>query len=212
MRCSQCQGIEEHFDPKVAEGDLERYRHKGPSNTTRRLINGIVGLGIENATLLDIGGGIGAIQLELLKRGLGEAIGAEASSAYAEFARQAATDAGLVDKTRQITGDFVELAPEIPQVDIVTLDRVICCYHDWDQLVRLSTAKARRVYAAAYPRDGWWVRALLWFENVIHRARGTSFRTYAHPVGRIHELINDAGFEAVSVEKTLVWRVEIYRR
>jgi hypothetical protein len=82
MDCCQTEGIEELMDEKVAARDLKRYRRKGPSRTTRMLMNNLEQQGISNTKLLDIGGGVGAIQHGLLKAGVAFAISVDASSAY----------------------------------------------------------------------------------------------------------------------------------
>ncbi len=45
-------------------------------------------------------------------------------------------------------GDFVEVAGSIQPADIVTLDRVICCYPDVERLVGLSSQRATRLAAS----------------------------------------------------------------
>jgi hypothetical protein len=68
MTCSQCQGIEDLFSEEYVAGELKRYRRRGPDKTTRILIEALKKDGVEGETLLDIGGGLGAIQHELLAR------------------------------------------------------------------------------------------------------------------------------------------------
>ena len=85
--------------------------------------------------MLDIGGGIGAIQLELLAAGASRAQAVDASEAYVETARAEAERRGYGDQTTARVGDFVELAPSIEPADVVTLDRVVCCYPDVDALL-----------------------------------------------------------------------------
>ncbi len=58
------------YDEERASSQLRSYRRKGPIPSTRALIMVLVAEGVEGATLLDIGGGIGAIQHELLDAGL----------------------------------------------------------------------------------------------------------------------------------------------
>ena len=110
------------------------------------------------ATLLDIGGGVGVAQLDLLSAGLRSATDVDASSAYLDVAREEAQRRGYSERVSYRHGDLVALAPEIEPADIVTLDRVICCYHDMPALVRASAAKARRLYGLVYPHDAWWTR------------------------------------------------------
>ena len=97
--------------------------------------------GIEGSTILDIGGGIGVIDQELLKAGAGHATMVDVSHAYLDVAREEARDADLLDRIDFHHGDFVGRAAETEPADIVTLDRVVCCYHDADALVGLSSAR-----------------------------------------------------------------------
>src|SRR3972149_5948454 len=69
MSCAQCQGIERMFDRRAAERELRQYRAAGPGGTTRLLIDALKAEGVAGLTLLDIGGGGGAIQHELLRAG-----------------------------------------------------------------------------------------------------------------------------------------------
>ena len=82
MDCCQCDGIEKTFDKKTAAKDLSSYRRKGPDRSTVMLINALKQQGIQDLTLLDVGGGVGAIHHELLRSGVTTAIGVDASSAY----------------------------------------------------------------------------------------------------------------------------------
>ena len=60
MNCAHCQGVEKQFDKGVAERALREYRSHGPGKTTRLLIEALKAAGIEDLTLLDIGGGFPA--------------------------------------------------------------------------------------------------------------------------------------------------------
>ena len=116
------------------------------------LLDAIRAEGVDGASLLDVGGGVGVVQHELLAAGVSSAVSVDASSAYLAVAKEEAERRGHADRLEQHHGNFVDVAPQIGQADIVTLDKVICCYHDVEQLVRLSSAKAKRVYAVVYPR------------------------------------------------------------
>ncbi|UCC73007.1 MAG: methyltransferase domain-containing protein [Gemmatimonadota bacterium] len=82
---------------------------------------------MEGATLLDIGGGVGVIQHELLDAGARGATGVEAVPRYLAAARGEAERRGHAERVDLVLGDFVELAGAIEPADMVTLDRVICC-------------------------------------------------------------------------------------
>jgi 2-polyprenyl-3-methyl-5-hydroxy-6-metoxy-1,4-benzoquinol methylase len=122
-----CQGVDETFGERTARRDLRRYRKRGPSRPTRMLLEAIRGEGIERASVLEIGGGIGAIHQELLNAGAGHATSVEASAAYLLVARDEAARPGTTDCVSYHGGDFVALADAIEPADVVTLERVICC-------------------------------------------------------------------------------------
>ena len=90
MTSCQCQGIENQFNSREAAKKLGDYHKNGPAGTTRLLIEALKEAGVEGRTLLDIGGGIGAIQTELLKAGAQSAVSVDASTAYIEAAQQEA--------------------------------------------------------------------------------------------------------------------------
>lgn len=212
MDCCQVAGIEEVMDADMAEGDLKRYRKNGPDRTTQILLNALHEQGVEGYDLLDIGGGVGAIQHELLGSGVTQAVSVDASAAYLQAAREEAEQRGHADRIRQHHGDFVQVAGGLETADIVTLDRVICCYDDVEELVKRSAALATKLYAVVYPRDHWVVVALTWLENLYRRISGTQFRAFAHPEATVEGLIRGSGLERCFSERTFLWNVHAYRR
>src|SRR3990172_12928240 len=158
MSCAQWQGIERMSDRRAAERELRQYRAAGPGGTTRLLIDALKAEGVAGLTLLDIGGGVGAIQHELLRAGVRSATAVDASSAYLDAAQAEAARLGHADQVVYHHGDFVEMVPRIEPHDIVTLDRVICCYHALEALVGLSALRPRPLYPLLFPRDTWWIR------------------------------------------------------
>ena len=97
----------------MAEDDLRDYLRQGPDRTTRELVARSGPRASTGASVLDIGGGIGAIEFELLALGAARVISVDASSAYVETARREAVRRGLADRIEHRRGDFVELAPEV---------------------------------------------------------------------------------------------------
>jgi 2-polyprenyl-3-methyl-5-hydroxy-6-metoxy-1,4-benzoquinol methylase len=212
MNCCQCQGIEELFNEKAAAKELIKYRAKGSDKTTRMLIDAIKAEDVKGRSLLDIGGGVGAIQHSLLSAGAEQALDVDASSAYIQVAQQEAERRGMAERVRFLHGDFVKLASQIPPADIVTLDRVICCYPDMDLLVKRSVQRARRLYGLVYPRDTWWVKFGLVVLNFIFWLQKSPFRTFQHPVQAVEAIIGGNGFKPVYQRKTLFWNVFLYAR
>jgi len=92
------------------------------------------------------------------------------------------------------------------------LDRVVCCYDDVEALVSLSAAKARKLYALVYPRSEWWVKAVLFFENLGYRLRRSPFRAFVHPTELVDRLVRTAGLQVVYHNSTFSWQVVIYQR
>jgi len=212
MASCQCQGIEREFSEAYAVRELSSYRRKGASRTTRMLTEALKAEHLEGETLLDIGGGLGAIPHILLAAGMQSATCVEASSAYAAAARREAGRRGLAERVEQLQGDFVELAPRVGQHEVVTLDRVICCYDDLDSLVGLSGSKARRLYGLVFPRETWWMGLGMWLLNATMRVRRSSYRSYLHSTERLEALLTGMGFTRRFAEHTALWQVRVYRR
>ncbi len=212
MDCCQAAGIEEVMDASMAEGDLERYRKNGPDKSTRMLLEALTSEGVDGLTLLDIGGGVGVLQHELIRAGVGHVTSVDASSAYLEAAAAEAERQGHADRIRSFHADFVQIAGELTAADIVTLDRVICCYDDLPALVGGSVPLASRYYGVIYPRDHWWLKAFNWLENLYFRIRKSQFRGFVYPVEEVESLIAAHGLEPISNSKTLLWVVQVYRR
>jgi hypothetical protein len=212
MTCPHCRGADKVFDQGTAERDLKAYRAHGPGTTTRLLIAALTAAGVADRTLLDIGGGVGAIQHELLKDGARSAIAIDASSAYLHAARQEADRQGYSDRIAYYQGDFVALAPQLPQADIVTLEKVICCYPDMRALVGLSSARAGKLYGVVFPRDTWWMRLGGRFVNFFLRLQRNAFRFFVHPTEAIEAVVRANGLERRYYRKTLFWQVIVYTR
>jgi SAM-dependent methyltransferase len=212
MPSCQCQGIEIQFDQREAANKLADYRKKGPSPSTRLLIAALLEAGVRDRTLLDIGGGIGAIQVELLKAGAMAAVSVDASSAYLAAAQQEARRQGLSERVEYHQGDFVELADATPPADIVTLDRVICCYSDMPALVGRSADHARQLYALVYPCDAAWVSLGLRLVNLFQRLKSSPFRVFAHPTPAIEAILKERGLRRRYHRLAGLWQIAVYTR
>ena len=207
-----CRALDSLFDGRMVRLDLRTYRSSGPSGTTRRLVEAIRAQGVDGATLLDIGGGVGAIQHELLAAGVASATSIDASRAYLAAAREEAERRGTADRLVQRHGDFVALAPELAPADVVTLERVVCCYPDVDALVTASAALAVRLYGLVYPRPAWWTQLGGAAINLAMRIRRSGFRFFVHPEDRVDALARAQGLTPLRVHRGLLWTVAIYRR
>jgi magnesium-protoporphyrin O-methyltransferase len=176
------------------------------------LLDVLKSAGVEGKTLLDIGGGIGAIQHELVAAGADRVVSIEAASAYIDLAQTEAQRRGYADRARYRLGDFVDLAPELEPADVVTLDRVICCYHDAQNLVRLSARHARKLYGLVFPPDTWWVKLYVRLSNIYFRLRRNPFRLFVHPTEAVDALVRGEGLRQRFFRRVGVWQVLIYER
>src|SRR6266508_1653682 len=158
MDACGCDDFVSIFDAAEAERDRERYHRHGPDRTTRLLLDLIRPYAGRGSTVLDVGGGIGVIDLELLRAGAGHAVLVDASPAFLTVARQLARERNSLDRIEFVGGDFVRLAAEIDVADVVTLDRVVCCYPDLEGLLGPSAHRARGGLGLVLPRDRWIIR------------------------------------------------------
>ena len=209
--CGCDQGFE-IFDESTAKADVARYRRQGPDTTTRMLLDMIRERGVEGAAVLDVGGGIGVIDHELLRAGAGRAVLVDASPPALRAARDEARRRGSLDRIEFVDGDFVANATSIDRADVVTLDRVICCYPDVEALVRLSADRARSLYGLVLPRDRRFLRLGTRLLNTWFRLRGFHYRSFAHANGHVDALVRDAGLQPRREAHTFVWRVVLYER
>jgi SAM-dependent methyltransferase len=200
------------FGEATARRELRTYRRSGPARTTRWLLEGLRGGGVDGLTVLDIGAGVGAVHLDLLKHGAASAIDVDGSPAYVTVARDEAARQGLVDKVSYTVGDFVALAPIVAPADLVALDRVVCCYPDMEALVRQSVARARLRYGLVYPRDTWWIRTGGSALNLLARVARQRVRAYVHRTAEVESLVRGAGFEPRFRRTDLFWQVAVYER
>ena len=210
MDCCQCQGIESMFDKKSAKRDLKRYLKKGPSTTTKILLNAVNKIGVQGMTFLDIGGGIGAIQYALIKWGALNGVSIEASSAYIDSIKEETGKNNLTEKVVFKHGDFTTIASDLNSADIVTLDKVICCYDDMNRLVDLSSKLARKIYAVVYPRDNWWIKLFLPIINFYPKIKGSSFRLFIHPTNKVEDIIIKNGLKRIYNTTRLFWQVAVF--
>jgi SAM-dependent methyltransferase len=201
---------ERHFTSEKVSKELRRYREKGPGPTTRLLRDGLAAAGLTTGTLLDVGAGLGVLTLELLDLGMSRAVVVEASSAYLSAASEEAARRGRSASIQFVHGDFLTVTNQLPPSTVVALDRVVCCYPFYESLLEQALRHAERGFALSYPRDRWYVRIGVWFENAMRKRRGNPFRTFVHPVARMQQVIEQNGFELVNHHHTVAWSADVF--
>jgi magnesium-protoporphyrin O-methyltransferase len=162
--------------------------------------------------LLDIGGGIGAIHHELLEDVASTATHVDASSAYLKEAKEEAARRGHTGRVTFIHADFTDVESNLPPADVVTLDRVVCCYPDFRRLLQAAASHGRRGLALTYPREAWYLRLALPIMNFFQKLRKDPFRVFLHPISEMDSLLRKEGFERVYLHRLFVWEMALYKR
>jgi hypothetical protein len=201
------------YDEKRAASGLHRYREKGPIPSTRALIEALKAEGVEGATLLDIGGGIGAIQHELLDAGAARATSVDASAPYLDAGRAESGRRGHDGRVTYLLADFVDVADSVPPAQIVTLDRVINVYPEWERLAGLAAVRAQRLFGLVYPRDTRMVRLVVFAMNLMLRVQRKPVRAAIRPSDAIERIASENGLAPhVSQDVGPAWHVAVFRR
>lgn len=193
---------------------LHRLRHRlfGFERTQRQILEGLRAAGIAGSELLDIGCGAGHLHRALLRDGATRAMGVDLSEGMLAIARVQAEAEGLADRTGYRQGDFTLLADQLPDADVTILDKVICCYPDWERLVGRSLEKTRRVYALTIPRE--WLLTRLGLGAVrwgLNRT-GCCYQPFIHDPVQIEMHVRASGFRRVYEATTLFWLTQVHAR
>ena len=204
-----CCGANQFFDTKTAKKQYKNYLKKGPSKVTRKLIAQLGNMNT-GGSLLDVGGGIGAIQWWFLDRGGKQSFGVDASSGYTALAQEHATKNQLEESAHFIVGDFTTKADLLPQVGHLTLDKVICCYPDYQAILNLACTKSNKTVTLSYPMDGIIADFFRGFMVLGMKLRGNPFKPYIHRVASVRELMIKNGFELKAKELSFPWHIETY--
>jgi magnesium-protoporphyrin O-methyltransferase len=212
MPCNCCEITDHTFGEDSARADIRSYRKRGPAEQTKLILQAIRSLNVRNAELLDIGGGVGTIHHELLEDVAKRATHVDASSAYLKEARAEAARRGHSEQVHFVHADFTEVASDLPQSDIVTLDRVVCCYPDFRGLLKAAAEHSRGALAMTYPRETWYTRIGFKIINFFQQLGRDPFRVFLHPVAEMDSLLQREGFERVSLRRLFVWEMALYQR
>jgi len=212
MPCNCCEITDNTFGEDDAKADIKYYRKHGPADQTKLILEAVRSLEIKEAELLDIGGGIGVIHHELLNDVAQGATHVDASSAYLKEAKEEAARRGHDVRVQFVHADFTDIAADLPKADIVTLDRVVCCYPDFQGLLKAAADHSRRALAITYPRETWYMRFGLGVLNFFQRLRRDPFRVFLHPIAGMDSLLKAEGFERVTLRRLFVWEMALYQR
>ena len=210
--CCTPKGYSQIFSERSARAQARSYRRKGPDDTSRRIVELLKGQGVEGKTLLEVGGGIGAIQLELLKLGLARAVSIELTPTYEESAGALLREAGVESRVERRVMDFVDAGAEIEAADIVVMNRVICCYPDLPRLAGAAAEHAKGLLVMSFPKERWWTRIIAWMTNFGMAATRREFRFFLHPMRQIEAVTREHGLKPAISQPGLFWQITAMQR
>jgi magnesium-protoporphyrin O-methyltransferase len=210
--CCEPRGYDQAFDPGRARRSAGRYRSRGLSRTARRIVELVAEQGIEGATVLEIGGGIGDLHVELLERGAARATNLELSPAYEEEALRLLAERGLAGRVERRQHDIAVDPDAVEPADVVILNRVVCCYPDYRRLLSAAADHARRQLVFSHPPRNLLSRGLLGGENLSNRIMRCDFRAFAHPPEAMLAVLAEHGLRPTTPTVGRVWQVEAVAR
>jgi hypothetical protein len=209
--CCNPSGYRQFFNQKEARKSLRNYERKGIDGMTRAMVDYMISRGMEGRSVIEAGGGIGAVQIELLKAGAARTVNVELSGGYENAAMELLEREGLSDRVQREFGDFTELADRF-EADDVVMNRVICCYPFMERLIDAALSSSRRFVGATFPRDHLASRVMVGVGNTFCRIRGVEFRSYIHPPDEILATAERGGFEVVFRDRDLIWNAVVFER
>ena len=203
---------ERFFTKSLASRLAARYRKRGLDETARQMLDFLRGRGISGATIVEIGGGLGEIQIELLRAGASHATNLEISATYEDDARALALEAGVAERIERRLHDIAEEPAAVRPADVVILHRVVCCYHDYRRLLASAADHAQRVLVFSYPPHNMAARAFYVCFNLVMRLARCSFRGYSHPPEAMRAVLEEHGLHRTYEHRGSVWRVAAHER
>jgi Methyltransferase domain len=210
--CCTPKGYRWVFSERSARMEAKRYRRRGLDGTSRRIVDFLRKHGVEGRTVLEIGGGIGAIQIELLKAGAARATSIELTPTYEQVADQLLSEAGLAGRVERKVMDFAQSADQVEGADIVVMNRVLCCYHDMPRLAGAAADHARQTLVMTFPRRALWLRAGLGIGNGLLWLTRRQFHLFVHRPSEIMATSQRHGLQPLLNEAGLMWTLAALSR
>jgi magnesium-protoporphyrin O-methyltransferase len=205
--CCNARGCDGFFTARLARRAAKRYRKRGLDKTAKRIVETLEARGVHGATILEIGGGLGEIDIELLKRGAARAVNLELSPGYAEEAARLQADAGLQDRLEHRLHDIAADPTSTGPADIVVMHRVVCCYPDYARLLEAAATHARSHIIFSHPPRTPGTRLIIAAQNLAFRLLRREFRTFVHPPAAMLAVVQNQGFRHTYTHRSLTWQI-----
>jgi 2-polyprenyl-3-methyl-5-hydroxy-6-metoxy-1,4-benzoquinol methylase len=204
--CRSC--YDRTFTDRYARMLRRRFERRGLPGPARRIVEFLTNQGIEGASVLEIGGGVGDLQIELLRRGAARTTNVELSSSYEQDAARLITAHGLGDRVSRRMVNLVEQPDAAEPADVVVLHRVVCCFPDYQALLGVAADHARRLLVFSHPPDNLLTRSAAGAVNGWERLRREEYRAYVHPPEDMLDVLRGAGLRPVLQQRGIAWWIE----
>jgi SAM-dependent methyltransferase len=210
--CCGARGYEKLFSARAARRAAAKYRKRGLDETGKRMVEFLASQGIEGASVLEIGGGVGEVAIELLKRGAERAVNLELSPAYEEEAKRLLRDEALAERGEWRLHDIAADPEPIEPADLVVLHRVVCCYPDYRRLLGAAAERSRRLVVFSHPPRHALSRLFVAGQNLVFRLLRMEFRAFVHPPAAMQAVVAERRFRLVFAHRALVWHIAAFER
>ena len=205
--CCNSRGCDRFFGRRFGRRVARKYRESGLDDTAQRMVDFLAERGVEGATVLEVGGGVGEIQIELLKRGAARAVNLELSPGYDDEAALLLREAGLEGRVERRLHDIAEAPEAVEPADVVVLHRVVCCYPDYERLLGVAAQHTRRLLVFSYPPRNWVSRSAVGLQGLAFWLLRREFRPFAHPPARMLAVLEQHGLRRTFAHNPLVWQI-----
>ncbi|MHA2172536.1 MAG: class I SAM-dependent methyltransferase [Candidatus Kariarchaeaceae archaeon] len=165
-------------------------------------------------SVYDIGCGAAGILLALQEQNVKILHGIDASPEAIDLAKTRFSKFGTLDNVSLSVGDGATVAA--PNVDAVSLHRVVCCYPDAIGLLSKAVETKPKMLMLTFPRDRWFVRIVTFLENLGLRTVAMFKRTlrgrhsFVHDPKLIDKELRLLGYNRSFEKKGVYWLTMVY--
>jgi magnesium-protoporphyrin O-methyltransferase len=203
--CCSPKGYGWIFSERSAQAEARRFRKRGLDGTSNGIVDFLKKRGVAGDTVLEVGGGIGAIQIELLKAGAAAVTSIELTPTYEDVAAGLLAENGLADRVERKVMDFADSEQRVEAADVVVMNRVVCCYPDMPRLVHAASRHARKVLVMTYPTKSPVLVAVFGIANFLLRAFRREFHIFLHSPPAILATSGADGMSIALNHKGILW-------
>lgn len=202
------EGYDRVFSDRYASQLARQYRRHGLTAPAQKIVEYAVSKGIAGATVLEIGGGIGDIQLELLKHGAARTTNIKLSGSYESEANRLIQQAGFEGQMQRILSIDLATNPTVlTPFDIAILHRVVCCYPDYELLLTAAATHAQRMVVFSHPPHNWFTRFGTKLMNAGLGIVRSTYRAFSHDPKAMVAVLQRHGLVSEYRSAEGMWRI-----